>query len=139
MHFFNKHLFYFILAVIAYSFIFRFALSYGITKESHLLTWGAAVIYFFALFFTAREIGKAYYTEYLGNDLGFTWHAVTFVFATLVGYVWLKYGQPATYESLSDLWRMTTGWGIGLMVHFIIFLFGRTKNIKGISKDEIFD
>lgn len=139
MKFWNRHLLLFILAVIAWTLIFRLALSHGIANENALIVWGSAIAYFFALFFTGRYIASSYYEEYLGQDYGLIWHTATYIFAILTGAIWIQFGFPAAYESMSDIYTMAAGWGAGLFIHFLIFVLSKPKTIKGLSNDDIFE
>lgn len=139
MKIWNQHLALYIFVVIIITLIFRILLSYGISSHSMLLSIGVSIGYFFILFFTARYIARNYYHEYLGQDYGLIWHVATYIFAILLGWLWVKYGARAVSESIVDIYRLVIGWGFGLAAHFLVYLFAKPKTIKGISESDLFE
>ncbi|MBR4403193.1 MAG: hypothetical protein IKT29_06655 [Flavobacteriales bacterium] len=127
----------FIVVALLLTVIFRYVLNLSIGEESLSMVILCAFIYFCMMFICGWYFGKKDATENGFYDIGFRYHAATYVICVGISYV-------AYYVGLNteSLWPMTItalSWGIGLLVHLILFLIEQRKTIKGYAKDEIFD
>ena len=127
----------FIVGALLLTVIFRYVLNLSIGEESLNIGILSSVIYFCLMFMCGWYFGKKDATENGFYDIGFRYHAATYVICVGISYV-------AYYVGLNteSLWSMTItalSWGIGLLVHLIVFLLGQRRTIKGYAKDEIFD
>ena len=75
-------------------------------------------------------IAKAAFAEKYGH------HFVTYILCIGLGYA--AYYNGWNCESLKSLTIGAVSWGIGLLIHFIFFIFEQKKTIKGYARDEIF-
>lgn len=72
-------------------------------------------------------------------DVGFRFHLATYVICNLIGEIWYLLDLQSDYEKIRTIHLTALFWGIGLLIHFIIYLITRKDAIKGIKKSEIFE
>lgn len=127
----------FALSALCLTFLFRFALNLSISAENILLIKLSSIAYFAAMFACGWHIGKRECAEYDIFDIGFRFHLVTYLLCIGIGYTAYYIGWYT--EPLSTMKYTAICWGIGLLIHFIIFLITGKKAIKGYLKEEIFE
>ena len=72
-------------------------------------------------------------------DIGFRFHFVTYLLFNIVAELWYHFGYPSQLESIKSIHQTAIFWGIGLFVHFIVYLIVRNRTISGIERSEIFE
>ena len=127
----------FIVVALLLTVIFRYVLNLSIGEESLSMVILCAFIYFCMMFICGWYFGKKYDVENGVYDIGFRYHAATYLVCIGISYV--SYYVGWNTESLWSVSITALSWGIGLLVHLIVFLLGQRRTIKGYAKDEIFD
>jgi uncharacterized membrane protein AbrB (regulator of aidB expression) len=127
----------FIIGAFLLTVVFRYALNLSISVDSWLLSLLFSVVYFCLMFLCGWYFGKRDSVENNVYDIGFRYHVATYVLCVGISYVFYYMGWNT--ESLNSMTITAISWGVGLLVHFILFLVEQRKTIKGYVKDEIFD
>lgn len=70
---------------------------------------------------------------------GFKFHLITYVIGNGISLFKHLFGLASIYENIVSVYLTILFWGLGLLLHYIIFLIVRKNSIKGISKSEIFE
>lgn len=118
---------------------FRFGLSYLLNNKEFSWVWVIAVLYGVFIFIAGWNFGKKDFESLPLYDIGFRFHLTTYVVCNLIAELWFLSGNNSQYENIKVVHLTIIFWGIGLLIHFIIFIFTRKNAIKGIEKSEIFD
>lgn len=116
--------------------LFRYVLNLCIETGSSITPWLCAAIYFCLMFATGWYFGKKDIMENEVHDIGFRQHLITYLLCIGIAYVAPHIGWGT--ESHSRITMTALYWGIGLSIHFILFLKAQQKTIKGYAKDELF-
>jgi hypothetical protein len=101
--------------------------------------WLVAVAYAVLVFITGWIFGKRDNLSLPLYDIGFRFHLATYIISNLIAEIWHLSGLQSDYESIRTVHLTILFWGIGLLIHFIIYLITRKNAIKGIKKSEIFE
>jgi membrane protease YdiL (CAAX protease family) len=119
--------------------LFRIVLSNLIALEKYQQTWYLGIIYGIVIFISGWIFGKKDRLTLNLYDIGFRFHLTTYVICNLIGQIWVIFNLTAINESTKSINMTAIFWGLGLILHLIIFLSTRKNAIKGIKKSEIFD
>jgi hypothetical protein len=88
------------------------------------------------MYFLGRYFGKKEAVENGFHDIGFRFHFVTYI--VCIGFGFGVYYLGWNTETIKSMVITVISWGVGLVIHFIFFLFEQKRTIKGYAKDEIF-
>lgn len=116
--------------------LFRYALNLYIKTGNMFTPWLCAIIYFILMYVAGWHFGKKDAMENEIHDLGFRQHLTTYLLCTGVAYATHQLGWDV--GSHIRIAMTVLFWGIGLFVHFILFLMAQRKTIKGYAREEIF-
>lgn len=130
----NFGIFFFIGAI-----VFRYSLSHFLDSHSYGLVWITAVIYFFFNFIIGWFFGKRDYESLPLYDIGFRFHFVTYLLFNVVSLAWFSLGFHSHFENIRIVYLTALFWGIGLLIHFILYLIARKNSINGLNREEIFE
>jgi len=72
-------------------------------------------------------------------DIGFRFHLATYIICNIIAEVWFLFNMQSEYEDVRTVHLTAIFWGIGLLIHLIIYLATRKNAIKGIKKSDIFE
>lgn len=139
MKFVTKNLIYYAVLFLIGATVFRYSLSYFLGNHAYNLVWMTAIIYFFSNFIVGWFFGKRDYESLPLYDIGFRFHFVTYLLFNSVSIAWFLFGFQSQYESIRPVYLTALFWGIGLLIHFILYLFVRKNAINGLNKEEIFE
>jgi magnesium-transporting ATPase (P-type) len=101
--------------------------------------WIIATIYGILIFIIGWIFGKKDKMNLPLYDIGFRFHLATYIICNLIAEVWYLIGLQSEYENIRTVHLTAIFWGIGLLIHFIIYLVTRKNAINGIKKSEIFE
>lgn len=119
--------------------VFRYFLSYGIDNKSAIIIALSAVFYGIAMFISGWYFGRKD-GEYLPiYDVGFRFHATTYLVHNLISVLWFTFSFNSNYEKLQIIYSTALIWGILLIVHLIFYLRARKKSINNLYKEDLFD
>jgi hypothetical protein len=118
---------------------FRYGLSTILTNMEFTWAWLIAAFYALSVFAAGWVLGKKDYESLPLYDISFKFHLITYLVCNLIAELWFLLGFQSQFESVKSVWLTALFWGIGLIIHFILYLFARKNSIKGIEKSEIFD
>lgn len=90
----------------------------------------AVIIFAGAFLINKKDIYEGYY--------GFNYHFFTYVICNGLPLVLIQAGEIDIRFQQTIYTTMAT-WGIGLFIHFIVFMVLRRRSLKGFDKKEIFD
>lgn len=121
------------------SIVFRFGLSWFLSNHKFTEIWILAIFYFILNFSLGSFFGKRDYESLPLNDIGFSFHLTTYLIFNLISELWFLFNLNSKYENVKTFHLILVFWGIGILIHFIIYLFTRKNVIKGINKSDIFD
>lgn len=135
----TKNLIYFSIFFFVGAIVFRYCLSNCIENRYNNLLWVIAVAYFFFNFFIGWLFGKRDYETLPLYDVGFRFHFVTYFLFNSVSVLWFFMHFNSHVEGIRVVYITAIFWGIGLLIHFILYLIARKNTINGISKEDIFE
>ncbi len=135
----TKNLKYFGIFFFIGAIVFWYGLSYFLENRTYTLVWIIAVIYFFYNLFIGWLFGKRDYETLPLYDIGFRFHFVTYLLFNTVSVLWFLFGFHPHYESIRIVYVAAFFWGIGIIIHLVIYLITRKNAILGIEKSEIFE
>jgi len=101
--------------------------------------WIVAALYAISVFMIGLVFGIKDKQTLPLYDIGFRFHLTTYLVCNLIAELWYALGLQSDYEKISTVHSIVIFWGIGLLIHFIIYLITRKNAIKGIKKTEIFE
>ncbi|MEE1365834.1 MAG: hypothetical protein UHE93_04050 [Muribaculaceae bacterium] len=96
-----------------------------------------SIVYFCLMFFIGYFLGKKDVIENDIHDIGFRFHFTTYVICIGISFGAYYIGWNA--QNLVSMKISAICWVIGLLIHFICFLFAQRKAIKGYAKEDIFE
>ena len=117
--------------------LFRYVLNLCIEIESGIGALLCSVLYFCLMFLFGWYFGRKDIAENAIHDIGFRFHFVTYILCLGIGVGAYFIGWNT--ENLVAMKISALSWGMGLLVHFILYLVARQKTIKGYAKEEIFE
>ena len=135
----TKNLVLFSIALIILTVLFRFALSTMLQNKLFTSVWILAALYGIIIFIIGWVFGKKDKQTLPLYDIGFRFHLATYLICNLIAEIWYFVGLQSDYEKIKSVHLTVIFWGIGLLIHFIIYLITRKNAIKGIKKSEIFE
>ncbi|MFO8023050.1 MAG: 2TM domain-containing protein [Perlabentimonas sp.] len=135
----TKNLLIFSVSLILLTILFRFSLSTMLQNRLFFSVWIVAVAYGIIVFIMGWVFGKRDNLNLPLYDVGFRFHLATYVICNLIGEIWYLLDLQSDYEKIRTIHLTALFWGIGLLIHFIIYLITRKDAIKGIKKSEIFE
>lgn len=135
----TKNLLAFSVGLVVLTIAFRFALSTMLQNRLFGSIWIVAIIYGILIFIIGWIFGKKDKMNLPLYDVGFRFHLATYIICNLIAEVWYQLGLQSEYENIRTVHLTTIFWGIGLLIHFIIYLVTRKNAINGIKKSEIFE
>lgn len=119
--------------------VFRYFLSYGIDNKSAVIIALSAALYGTAMFVCGWYFGIKD-GEYLPiYDVGFRFHATTYLIHNLISVLWFKLKLNSNYEQLQIIYITALIWGILLIIHFLFYLHARKNSINNLYKKDLFD
>ena len=83
--------------------------------------------------------GKKDYESLPLYDIGFRFHLVTYIVVNGIAILWHTLGLQSQYEELSYTYSTMLFWGLGLILHFVFYLYSRKNAYKGINKSDLFE
>jgi hypothetical protein len=135
----TKNLLAFSIGLVVLTIAFRFSLSTMLQNRLFGSVWIVATIYGILIFIIGWIFGRKDKMNLPLYDIGFRFHLVTYIICNLIAEVWYLIGLQSEYENIRTVHLTAIFWGIGLLIHFIIYLVTRKNAIKGIKKSEIFE
>jgi len=139
MKIFTKQLGLFALLFSIYTIAFRYLLSNSLQYERYSIIWVYAALYGVVIFITAWFLGKADGMKRIFFDAGLRFHVINYLCFGIISELWFILGFNSDKESISTIHYTMIFWGLGLILHFIIFLRLRRYTIRGIMRSDIFD
>lgn len=118
---------------------FRYGLSTLPDKELFVQVWYMAALYGIIICIIGWILGKRDYLSLPLYDVGIRFHATTYIICNIIGELWFVVGFQSTHEHIKIIHLSALIWGLGLLLHFILFLYSRKNAIQGIKKTEIFE
>lgn len=118
---------------------FRFGLSNMLTQSEFVLVWIVAAFYAVLMGVTGYFTGKKDHESLPFANIGFKFHLITYVVFIALSEIWFLLGYNSLYESIKTVHLTAIFWGMGVLIHFILFLLTSRDTIKGIDKSEIFE
>lgn len=108
-------------------------------ENAHSKIWMYALGYGLSIAIIGLFFGKREYDDFPLNDVGFRFHLTTYIMCNGIAELWFLSGNTAPTETLSSLRSSELYWGLGLLLHFLIFILTRKNTIAGMDKSEIFE
>ena len=119
--------------------VFRYFLSYGIDNKSAIIIALSAVFYGIAMFISGWYFGRKD-GEYLPiYDVGFRFHACTYLVHNLISVLWFTFNFNSSYEQLQIIYITALLWGVLLIIHLLFYLYARKNSINNLYKKDLFD
>ena len=129
----------FALAATFLTIVFRYCLSYGIDNKSSIIIALSAALYGAAMFLCGWYFGRKD-GEYLPiYDVGFRFHATTYLIHNLISVLWFKLNFNSNYEQLQIIYITALIWGVLLIIHLLFYLYARKNSINNLYKKDLFD
>jgi L-asparagine transporter-like permease len=121
------------------SFLFRYLMSWSLSKGYFNGVWIVSAVYFLTLtvmIWRFSILDKKHLPLY---DLGFRFHVATFIVWLLVSLIWFEFGSISAHEHIIQVYIASIIWLVILLIHFIVYRLTRKKSFKGLKKSDIFD
>ena len=135
----TKFLILWAISVAVLTLVFRVGLSYCINNQMGSWAIIISTIFGLSLFMLGWILGKKHSLNIFTYGSGFHFHFIDYLAFGIVSEIWMLFGYPAQNE-LTILHYTLLFWGIGVLIHFIIFLIiKKNKTIDGVNKSEIFE
>jgi hypothetical protein len=103
------------------------------------IVWIVTAAYGVSVFIIGWVFGKRDRLHLSLYDIGFRFHFATYIICNLIAESWYLLGLQSDCEKISTVHLTAFIWGIGIIIHFVIYLITRKNAIKGIKKSEIFE
>jgi hypothetical protein len=129
----------FALAATVLAIIFRYCLSYGIENQTTAIIVLSAVLYAIGMFIVGWHFGKKDRIYLPIHDVGFRFHAATYLIHNSISELWFVFGFNSDYEKIGMIHLQATIWGFFLLCHLLFFLWAKKKSINGLDKTELFE
>lgn len=135
MRFINKYILAFLLILISTAVTFYLALQHFLETQQYNYISFLSIGYMLIIFFSAFILGKKDIYE---GYYGFNYHFFTYVVCNAVPLILVRANViDTTFED--GTYKVMATWGVGVFVHFIVFIVLRRRSLKGFDKKEIFD
>lgn len=122
-----------------FTILFKFALREMLANEQFAPAWLVAALYGVIIFVIGWIFGKKEKESLPLYDVGFRFHLITFLVFNIITGVWHFLDFESQSRNVKPFYWMTLFWGIGLLLHFIIYLITRKNAIKGLNKSALFE
>jgi len=119
--------------------IFRYCLSYGIENQTVVIIVLSAVLYSIGMFIFGWHFGKKDGNYLPIYDVGFRFHATTYLIHNAISELWFVFGFNSGYEKIEMIHLQAMIWGFFLLCHLLFFLKAKKKSINGLNKTELFE
>ena len=119
--------------------IFRYCLSYGIENQSTVIIVLATVLYSVGMFISGWHFGKKDGNYLPIYDVGFRFHATTYLIHNSISELWFVFGFNSGYEKVWMIHLQALIWGFFLLCHLLLFLWARKKSVNGLDKTQLFE
>lgn len=139
MKYFTKNLVLFSILLTVITIIFRYALSSLLQNQYFSAIWIITILYALLIFFLGWIFGKRDRISFAWYDVGFRFHLNTYIICNSIAFMWFTLGFQSSYEKITSVYSTILYWGLGILLHFIIFLYTRKNTINGIQKSELFE
>jgi hypothetical protein len=118
-------------------------LNFGITQllnaEEFSLVWILVPLYAIPTFIAGLILGKKDHEILPLVVTGFKFHLITYIISNSVAILKHIFGFASIYENINTVNLTIVFWGLGLLLHFVLYKKAKTKTIKGINQSEIFE
>lgn len=131
MRFFNRYVLMFTAVISVWTALFYASLMYLLRTEAYVWVAVICVAYGLGMFFAGRTFGRR---DPYNGYFGFNYHFMTYVVCNAAAWITQEY-----FNHVSGALSMTLTWGIGIFIHFIVWVRLRKKSLKGFDKDELFE
>lgn len=131
MRFFNRYILLFTAVVSVWTALFYAALMYLLRVEAYVSVGAISFAYGLGIFLAGRFIGRR---DPYNGYFGFNYHFMTYVVCNAAAWITQEY-----FDHTGGALSMTLTWGIGVLVHFIFWMVGRKRSLRGFDKDELFE
>jgi len=135
----TKNLIAFSIGLVVLTIAFRFSLSTMLQNRLFGSVWIIATIYGILIFIIGWIFGKKDKQTLPLYDIGFRFHVATYLICNLIAEIWFLLGLQSDCEKIKSVHFTVVFWGVGLLIHYILYLITRKNAINGIKKTEIFE
>lgn len=119
--------------------LLRLFLTIGIEKHSGVILYTTAVLYAVSMFCAGYFFGRKDSSSLPIYDVGFRFHATTYLVFNIISELWFILGFNSSYERIQSVHTMAIIWGVIVLTHFIIYLMTRRRTIDNLSKTDLFE
>lgn len=135
----TKNLLLYSVCLVALTIIFRFSLSSVLQNRLFSNVWIVATVYGVLVFIIGWIFGKRDKLQIPLYDIGFRFHLATYIICNLIAEIWYFLGCQSDFEETCTIHLTALFWGIGILIHFVLYLITRRNAIKGIRRSELFE
>ena len=101
--------------------------------------WILVPVFIIAVLITGWFFGKKDNENLPLLITGFKFHLITYLITNSIALLKHLLGLASIYEKINTVYLTLIFWGLGLLLHFIIYQIKKGKTIKGIKQSEIFE
>lgn len=135
----TKNQVWFILTASVLCCFFHLSLTNSIENRNLLMVYLIPIMYAVLMFSNGFFFGKRDRQSLALYDVGFRFHVSTYIIHNLVTEIYYLFDLQSIHETYFQLRIFELFWGVGLLLHLVLFLNTRKHAIKGIKKEEIFE
>ncbi len=138
MHLLSTNQLRFSVTVAVATFLFQASISYATTAYLYTATWSLALLFFVVMFAAGWIFGSRDKDHLPLANIAIRFHVLTFLIYNGVTILW--YALSSKLPDLSSSFFISVGlWGVGLLLHIILFWTGAARRIRGLGSKDLFD
>lgn len=111
----------------------------SLNAESYTFLWAMVPIFVIPVVIIGWRFGRKDGESIPFANTGFKFHLITYVVSMIVPELKFLFGLASSSEDVSTTHMTAISWGLGVLLHYILYKFLQEKTIKGIGKSNIFE
>jgi len=119
--------------------VFRYLKTYSLDQQSLIMTGILGIVYCISIPILAWGVGGKNFRTHLFLKTGMLYNLTAFIIYVIISELWHILGFASQYEYIFTIHRTAFLWGLGVIIHLIIYLYSRKYTIKDYQKEDIFD
>lgn len=111
----------------------------SLNAEAYTFLWILVPLFAIPVIIIGWRYGKKDGESIPFANTGFKFHLITYIVSIIVPELKHILGLASYSENVSSIHLTAFYWGLGVLLHFILYKFFQEQTIKGIGKSNIFE